>query len=79
MVLQYTTNMTKTIKAAAENAGILLPSRKKWHIFRCTFASMFLQHGGDVESLRVQGNWKDYSHAAVVCPNQVAKRLEKVS
>jgi integrase len=58
---RWTTNMNKTIRAAADRAGVILPLRKGWHILRRTWASMFLQNGGDVESLRVQGHWKDYS------------------
>lgn len=50
-----------TIWKAFEEVGIILPKNKAWHIFRRTWASEFLRKGGDVESLRVQGNWKDYS------------------
>ena len=57
----WRTNLYAVIKKAAERAGIQLPKRKKWHIFRRTWASTFLQHGGDVESLRVQGHWKDHA------------------
>jgi len=57
----FKTNLHAVIKNAAQNAGIQLPPRKAWHIFRRTWASMFLQKGGDVETLRVLGNWKDYS------------------
>ncbi|MEE9530697.1 MAG: hypothetical protein V3W52_06885, partial [Syntrophobacteria bacterium] len=38
-----------------------LPPRKKWHILRRTWASEFLNAGGHVEDLRVQGTWKDTS------------------
>ena len=58
---RWTTNLHRVIKRAASRAGVELPPRKAWHMFRRTWASMFLQSGGDVESLRVQGNWKDYS------------------
>lgn len=58
---RFKSNLHRMIKNATENAGVELPPRKAWHIFRRTWASMFLQNGGDVESLRVQGNWKDYS------------------
>lgn len=57
----FNTNLHKVIKNAARRAGVVLPPRKAWHIFRRTWASMFQQHGGDVETMRVQGNWKDYS------------------
>lgn len=57
----YKTNLHKVITNAANRAGIELPPRKAWHIFRRTWASMFQQNGGDVETMRVQGNWKDYS------------------
>ncbi len=57
----YKTNLHTVIKNAAGRAGVNLPPRKAWHIFRRTWASMFLQAGGDVETLRVLGNWKDYS------------------
>lgn len=46
---------------AAKKAGVDLPPRRAWHILRRTWASMFLQNGGDVETLRVLGNWRDYS------------------
>ncbi|WP_054032359.1 tyrosine-type recombinase/integrase [Desulfatitalea tepidiphila] len=46
---------------AAKRAGVDLPPRRAWHILRRTWASMFLQNGGDVETLRVLGNWRDYS------------------
>jgi integrase len=46
---------------AAKRAGVDLPPRRAWHILRRTWATMFLQNGGDVETLRVLGNWRDYS------------------
>jgi integrase len=55
----YKSNLNRVLKRAAEKAGVWLPPRKAWHILRRTWASNFLQAGGDVESLRVQGNWKD--------------------
>jgi len=58
---QYKTSLNKVFKNAAERAGVYLPPRKAWHILRRTWASMFLQAGGDVETLRVLGNWKDHS------------------
>jgi integrase len=58
---QYKTNLQDVFKNAAQRAGVELPSRKKWHILRRTWASEFLQAGGHVEDLRVQGNWKDTS------------------
>jgi integrase len=58
---RWRTNLHAAIKNAAEDAGVELPPRKAWHIFRRTWASTFLQNGGDVESLRVQGHWKDYA------------------
>jgi len=57
----YKTNLTDVIKSAAKKAGVALPPRKAWHILRRTWASMFLQNGGDVETLRQLGNWKDHS------------------
>lgn len=56
----YKTGLHHGFKAAADRAGVYLPPRKAWHILRRTWASMFLQAGGDVETLRVLGNWKDY-------------------
>jgi integrase len=53
----WKTNLYAVVENAAEGAGVELPPRKAWHIFRRTFASAFLQNGGDLESLRVQGNW----------------------
>ena len=55
----YKTNLHAVIKNAAESAGVYLPPRKAWHILRRTWASMMLQNGCDVETLRVLGNWKD--------------------
>ena len=57
----FKTGLRDVFKKAAERAGVDLPPRKAWHILRRTWASMFLQAGGDVETLRVLGNWKDYS------------------
>ncbi|MBW2109637.1 MAG: site-specific integrase [Deltaproteobacteria bacterium] len=57
----FKTNLTAGIRNAAVRAGVELPRRKAWHILRRTWASMFLQNGGDVETLRQLGNWKDYS------------------
>jgi len=57
----YKTGITAAFKNAAFRAGVYLPPRKAWHILRRTWASMFLQSGGDVETLRVLGNWKDNS------------------
>lgn len=57
----FKTFLYGTMWAAFKRAGVELPKNKAWHIFRRTFASMFLQAGGDVESLRAQGNWKDFS------------------
>jgi len=54
----YKTNLQDTFKNAAERAGVELPKGKRWHILRRTWASEFLQAGGHVEDLRVQGNWK---------------------
>jgi len=58
---QFKTNLPDVIRNAAKRAGVSLPPRKAWHIFRRTWASMMLQNGCDVETLRVLGNWKDYS------------------
>ena len=57
----YKTNLKDVIKNAATKAGVYLPPRKRWHILRRTWASMMLQKGCDVETLRVLGNWKDSS------------------
>jgi integrase len=57
----FKTNLHRLIKNAAKNAGVNLPPRKAWHIFRRTWASMMLQNGCDVETLRELGNWKDHS------------------
>ncbi|MFO7557648.1 MAG: tyrosine-type recombinase/integrase [Desulfobacterales bacterium] len=58
---RFKTGLRDTLKNAATRAGVQLPTRKAWHILRRTWASMFLQNGGDIETLRVLGNWKDYS------------------
>lgn len=55
----YRTNLDALIPRAAARAGVELPAGKRWHIFRRTWASMMLQSGCDVETLRVMGNWKD--------------------
>lgn len=57
----WKTNLHQTIVRAADRAGVELPPRKAWHILRRTWASMMLQAGCDVETLRQLGNWKDYS------------------
>jgi integrase len=57
----YKTGIHAAFTNAARRAGVDLPKRKAWHILRRTWASQFLQAGGDVETLRVLGNWKDYS------------------
>jgi integrase len=57
----FKTGLHAGFKAAAIRAGVVLPKRKAWHMLRRTWASMFLRAGGDVETLRVLGNWKDYS------------------
>ena len=57
----YRTNLGDVVKSAANRAGVHLPPRKRWHIFRRTWASMMLQAGCDVETLRVLGNWKDHT------------------
>jgi integrase len=56
----FKTSLHAAIKNAAARAGVILPPRKAWHILRRTWASMMLQTGCDVETLRVLGNWKDY-------------------
>jgi len=50
--------LQRCIKNAAKRADVELPERKAWHILRRTWASMMLQNGCDVETLRVLGNWK---------------------
>ena len=57
----FKTNICDVIKNAAKRAGVYLPPRKAWHILRRTWASMMLQSGCDVETLRELGNWKDFS------------------
>lgn len=57
----FKTNLHAAIRNAAERAGVELPPRKAWHIFRRTWASNMLQSGCDVETLRELGNWKDHS------------------
>jgi len=58
---RYKTKLTACFKNAAARAGVYLPPRKAWHMLRRTWASMVLQSGGDVETLRQLGNWKDFS------------------
>lgn len=57
----FKTGIPGVFKEAAKRAGVPLPARRAWHILRRTWASMFLQNGGDVETLRQLGNWRDYS------------------
>jgi integrase len=57
----FKTNPQCVLKYAAARAGVSLPPRKVWHILRRTWASMMLQNGCDVETLRVLGNWKDFT------------------
>ena len=57
----FKTNIHVALKNAAAWAGVILPPRKAWHILRRTWASIMLQNGCDVETLRELGNWKDYS------------------
>ncbi len=57
----FKTNLYGALRQAAKRAGVDLPRMKKWHIFRRTWASMMLQSGCDIETLRELGNWKDYS------------------
>lgn len=54
----YLHNLWDCIGNAAKRAGVVLPPRKKWHIFRHTWASLMLQNGTDVETLRKMVNWK---------------------
>lgn len=55
----YKRNLWTGIRKAAERAGVWLPPRKAWHIFRHTWASEMIRNvQGDVETLRVMGNWK---------------------
>jgi len=56
----FKTGLHTVIKSAAARAGVSLPPRKAWHIFRRTWATMMLQNGCDIETLRVLGNWKDF-------------------
>jgi len=57
----FRTNLPDAFKNAARRAGIYLPPRKAWHILRRTWASMFLQNGGDIATLQKLGNWEDIS------------------
>lgn len=57
----YKTGLHSGFIAAAKRAGVVLPPRKAWHILRRTWATMFLQAGGDVETLRTLGNWRDHA------------------
>ena len=57
----FKTNLYNVIKNAAKRADVYLPPRKAWHILRRTWASMMLQGGCDIETLRELGNWKDFS------------------
>ena len=54
----YLHNLWDCVKNAANRAGVALPPRKAWHIFRHTWASLMLQNGTDVETLREMVNWK---------------------
>jgi len=54
----YLHNLWDCIGNAAKRAGVALPPRKKWHIFRHTWESLMLQNGTDVETLRRMVNWK---------------------
>lgn len=56
----YKTNLQDAIVNAAARAGVTLPKRKRWHILRRTWASLMLQGGTDLETLRQLGNWKRY-------------------
>ena len=58
---RFKTGLHEGFIQAAKRARVELPPRRAWHILRRTWASMFLQNGGDVESLRQLGNWRDYS------------------
>lgn len=58
---RFRTGISGVFREAAKRAGVYLPPRRAWHILRRTWASMFLQNGGDVETLRQLGNWKDFS------------------
>jgi integrase len=51
----------KGLKDAAKRAGITLPPRKAWHIFRRSWATEMYRAGADVETVRVLGNWSDSS------------------
>lgn len=55
----YATTLHDIIKSAAARAGVKLPPRKAWHMFRRTWASMMIRSGCDVVTLQALGNWKD--------------------
>jgi len=57
----YKTCLNSVIKSAAERAEVPLPPRKKWHLFRRTWATMMHQLGYDIATIQEQGNWKDPS------------------
>jgi integrase len=73
----FKTFLYGTMWAAFKRAGVELPQNKAWHIFRRTFAFMFLQAWGDVESLRAQRNWKGFSIPMWYAnPTSIDQRLE---
>lgn len=79
---RFKTGLHEGFIQAAKRAGVELPPRRAWHILRRTWASMFLQNGGDVETLRQLGNWRDYSmpmwYAEAANPEIKRKILNRV-
>lgn len=57
----YRSCLNGVIRSAAKEAGITLPPRKKWHLFRRTWATTMLQQGVDIPTIMEMGNWKDAS------------------
>lgn len=70
------------LRQAAKNAGVGLPPRQKFHIFRHTFATWLRRHAGaDVDTLLATGAWKSrasaqrYMHVVVSEEAQLANLL----
>lgn len=70
------------LKDAAANAGVTLPARQKFHIFRHTFATWLRRHAGaDIDALLATGAWKSpqsarrYMHMALREESQRAAML----
>ncbi len=55
----FKTAMNAVIGNAAERAGVVLPTGKKWHAFRRTWTTHMFKSGADIGSVRDLGNWSD--------------------